>query len=128
MENIEWGSDEIKNYYKLINIVYTKTILSRHPYVKKIEICPKSFNNIFKSEKWTFNLDVRACADFILKNEMEREGILNDFSLGADINQILRTTFKMVPGYELIGDKHISPELELNTEGYCHGVIKYVFG
>jgi hypothetical protein len=129
MENFEWVSEDVEKFYNIVNLVYRKAILFRHPYVKKVEITKESFNDIFKTDKWLNNLDVIICADFILMYDLRRnsDNKNENESLGSEVNKLLRNTINIVPGNEIVGTKHISPNLLLNEKKYCENIISRTY-
>jgi len=124
-QQVDWVSKEIMDYYILVNTIYTKSILQKYSYVKKIFLLPESFNNIFRNEKWIQTIDVVYCADYNEKNSDLKYN--SDFySLGADLVKMIDIVIKMLPPVGNIEEKLVTIDTILNDKKYCQGVVPYV--
>ena len=120
---MEWVSPEVKQFYKILNKVYTTILINHHPYVKKAYIVPESFNDIFLGEESKFNdVDVIVCVDFLSKQYDE---VRKTRSLGEDISSLMRELIKMVPNVEILQGRVIYAKVSINKKRYCEGLIPY---
>lgn len=129
VEEVDWVSDEIKDYYEILNQIYSKSILQKYSYVKKVHICPESFNNIFKSGKWINDLRIFFCANYIEKYQYEKYTKDSEefYNLGADTVRMLDIILKMLPPVGKIDEKMVLVNSIVNDKKYCDGTVKYTY-
>jgi hypothetical protein len=123
VNNMEWFSPEVQQFYNTFNKVYTTIIKNYHPYIQLIYIDPYTFNMIFLSEESYKMYDVKViiCTSF----PSEYYEISKNRSLGSDVTTMFIDLKKMVPGNEIISNKSVYPQVEINEAEYCKGLIKY---
>ena len=129
LEDIEWFSPEVKKFYELFNKLYTKVVMNKYPYVKKMFIDPESFNNVFLEEnrRWSEDVDVILCCDY--NSEVYDNAKLqgrDSAEMGGDMVKFMVDLVKMIPSSsEILGETKIYPKLINNQTKYCKGVVQY---
>jgi hypothetical protein len=128
-KNIEWVSPEIKNFYVLFNKLYTKVLMNKYPFIKKIYIDPESFNAIFLNDtgKWNEDVDVVTCCDYVSDeydtSKLEGRG---SGEMGTDSVKFMVDLIKMLPNSnEVLQGKKIYPRLINNVTEHCEGIVPY---
>jgi hypothetical protein len=129
IQEFEWVSEEVEKLYNLASKVFSVILKSRFPYIKRIEINKKEFNDVFVEDRPNYLNDVTAkiCADWMSKEyygEKQQEKESKRGGLGSTMSDIWKDSL-LLTGTRLLNKKQIYLKLELNKKSFCEGYLKH---
>lgn len=120
---MKWQSEQVMEYYNLINKLVNNAIREKYSNLRYFEIGKESFNELFNPERDTYELpqlDIIMCVDFTKYP--------TDSDIGVWAMKYIRNAISMITQDSINFGNHKEiyvRDFLLNKTRYCKGIIPY---